>query len=188
MVQDKRVERTRQALSGAFYHVVLSKSYAEITVDDIVARAGVSRSTFYEHFSSKDDMYASSLKRPLAILADAMREWDNTEHIKMLLEHFWENRGIAQGIFKGPARAVNVAVLVELIEERFKEDRVGSPNSLLIPPRMAATQIAESLLAPVTAWLLGESQCTKEALALALRQTAMAMLQALRPRSLGDGG
>jgi uncharacterized membrane protein len=49
---------------------------------------------------------------------------------------------------------------------------------------MAATQIAESLLAPVTAWLLGESQCTKEALALVLRQTAMATLQAQRSRNL----
>ena len=42
-VNDKRVERTREALFGAFFDIVLSRPYDEIKVDDIVRRAGVSR-------------------------------------------------------------------------------------------------------------------------------------------------
>jgi hypothetical protein len=97
-----------------------------------------------------------------------------------LMEHFWENRAIAPGIFRGPARVVVISALVELIEERFKLDRVESPNPLIIPPRLAAIQLAEGLLAPVSAWICGESQCKPEVLAQALRQTATATLQALR--------
>jgi len=182
---DKRVERTHQALFGAFFSIVLDRPYAEITVDDIIAKAGISRSTFYEHFSSKDDIFAASLRIPLTILADAMRVQDNTAELKLLMDHFWENRAVVPGMFKGPAREVMTAVLVELIEERFKLDRVGSPHPLLIPPRLAATQIAESLLAPVTAWLMGEVQCKPEALAQALRQTATATLAAQRQGPLG---
>jgi AcrR family transcriptional regulator len=182
---DKRVEKTREALFGAFFGLVLDRPYEDIKVDDIIAIAGVGRSTFYEHFDGKDDILAVSLKQPLPPLADAMRARDNTADIVRVLEHFWENRAIIPGIFTGPARAVVSGVLVELIEERFKLDRVGSPNPLLIPPRLAAIQIAEGLLAPVTAWLLGESKCTAEALALVLRQTATATLEAQRRHSLG---
>ena len=182
--QDKRVERTRRALFDAFFDIVLSRPYDEITVDEIIARAGVGRSTFYEHFKGKDDILSESLRPPFSILADAMRARDNTQDLLMLLDHFWGNRAVAPAMFKGGGRQVLVAALVQLIEARFKEDRVGSPNPLLVPPRLAATQIAESLLAPITAWLLGEVECSKPALARALRQTATATLAALRGHSL----
>jgi AcrR family transcriptional regulator len=184
---DKRVERTREALSGAFFELVLSVPYGEIKVEDIIARAGVSRSTFYEHFSGKDDILAMSVKYPFVILADAWRARDNTADLVRVLEHFWENRAIAPGIFRGAGRQVCTDALVELIEERFRQDRVGSPTPLLIPPRMAAIQLAEGLLAPITAWLLGEVPCTAQALAQGLRQTATAMLAAQRQPSLNSG-
>jgi AcrR family transcriptional regulator len=181
---DKRVERTRQALFGAFFEIVLSRPYDEITVDEIIARAGIGRSTFYEHYKGKDEILAESVRVPFGTLADAMRARDNTAELLMLLDHFWGNRAIAPFMFKGAARMVMAGALVELIEERFQQDRVGSPNPLIVPPRMAATQIAESLLAPITAWLLGEVECSKPALAQALRQTATATLAALRSHSL----
>lgn len=183
---DKRVGRTQEALFGAFFDLVLSQPYADIKVEDILARSGVGRSTFYEHFKGKDDILAVSLRHPLAPLADAMRERDNTADIRRVLEHFWENRAIAPSIFKGPARTVCVDTLVSMIEERFKLDRVGSPNPLILPPRLAATQIAEGLLAPVTAWLCGEIPCKPEALAQALRQTATALLAAQRRGPFGN--
>jgi AcrR family transcriptional regulator len=182
--QDKRVERTQRALFDAFFDIVLSRPYDEITVDEIIARAGVGRSTFYEHFKGKDELLAESIRRPFAILADAMRARDNTQDLLMLLDHFWGNRAIVPRMFRGTARGVLVRALVELIEERFKADRVGSPNPLVVPQRLAATQLAESLLAPVTAWLMGEVECSKPALAQALRHTAVATLAALRQPSL----
>jgi len=185
--QDRRVERTRQALFGAFFEIVLSRPYDEITVDEIIARAGIGRSTFYEHFKGKDEILAESVRHPFTILADAMRAQDNTADLVALLDHFWENRAIAPTMFKGTARTVITGELVELIEERFKQDRVGSPNPLIVPPHLAATQIAESLLAPITAWVLAEVECTKPALARALRQTATATLAALRQPSLNVG-
>ena len=182
---DRRVERTREALFGAFFEIVLSTPYDAIKVEDILARAGVGRSTFYEHFSGKDDILAASLRHPFSILADAMRARDNTADLVKLLEHFWQNRAVIPPMFRGAGRQVCVDALVALIEERFQLDRVESPNPLLIPRRLAATQIAEALLAPVTAWVSSESQCSIPALAQALRQTATAMLAAQRRATLG---
>jgi len=184
-VNDKRVERTREALFGAFLELVLSTPYDELKVEDILRRAGVGRSTFYEHFSGKDDILAASVRHPFTVLADAIRERDNTAELTGVLEHFWGNRAVGPTLFRGPAREVCIRSLKELIEERFKQDRVGSPNPLLLPPPFAALQIAEAVLVPITAWVLGESSCSPQALAQALRQTARAMLDAQRRRPLG---
>ncbi len=181
---DKRVERTREALFGAFFGLVLSTPYDEIKVDDILSRSGVGRSTFYEHFSGKDAILAASLRWPFSILADAMRERDNTAELTMLMDHFWGNRAVVPMMFRGPARQVCVTALVDLIEERFKLDRVASPDPLLLPQHLVALQLAEALLAPVTAWLVGESECSQEQLARALRKTARAMLAAQQDHSL----
>lgn len=184
-MQDKRVERTREALFGAFFEIVLSIPYDAIKVEDIVARAGVGRSTFYEHFSGKDEILAASVKHPFSILADAMRARDNTMELVGVLEHFWENRAVVPGLFLGPARKVCVTAMVELIKERFRRDRVESPNPFIVPPRLAAIQHAEALLATTTAWLMGESACSSRALAQSLRQTATAMLAAQRNHAFG---
>ena len=181
---DKRVERTREALFDAFYGLVLSMPYDELKVDDILRRSGVGRSTFYEHFSSKDELLAASVRTPFAILADAIRERDNTPELTAVLQHFWENRVVAPTLFRGAPRQVCVTALQGLIEERFKQDRVGSPHPLLLPPPLAALQIAEALLAPITSWVLEESSCTSQVLAQALRRTARAMLEAQRQRAL----
>ncbi|MGZ5207128.1 MAG: TetR/AcrR family transcriptional regulator, partial [Caldimonas sp.] len=44
---DRRTTKTRQALMGAFVELMLADGYDSLTVDAIVARANVGRSTFY---------------------------------------------------------------------------------------------------------------------------------------------
>jgi AcrR family transcriptional regulator len=181
--RDKRVQRTRQALLRAFFGLVLERRYDEIKVADILERAGVGRSTFYEHFSSKDGILASSLNGPFEVLAGATRQADNTAQLITLLDHFWDNRAMARGIFLGAARRKTTAVLVDLIEQRLKADGVAKSVSLIVPLRLASIQLAEGLLAPTMAWLTGEAQCSVDTLALALRRTATATVSALcRPR------
>lgn len=50
---DPRVKRTRKLLLDAFMSVMAEKSFDEITVQDITARATVNRATFYAHFVDK---------------------------------------------------------------------------------------------------------------------------------------
>src|SRR5215213_4059595 len=50
---DPRVTRTRKLLLDAFMSIMAEKSFDDITVQDIAARATVNRATFYAHFVDK---------------------------------------------------------------------------------------------------------------------------------------
>lgn len=54
--QDRRVRRTKKLLKDALIELILEQGYDSITVQDILDRADVGRSTFYAHFNSKDDL------------------------------------------------------------------------------------------------------------------------------------
>ena len=59
---DRRVARTRRMLHQALLSLILEKGYEAISVEDICERANVGRSTFYAHFTSKDDLKRSGLE------------------------------------------------------------------------------------------------------------------------------
>lgn len=56
---DARVRRTRDALGDALVALMQEKPFDTITVQDVLDRAHVSRSTFYSHYSDKDDLLMS---------------------------------------------------------------------------------------------------------------------------------
>ena len=60
---DRRIGKTRKALKEALTDLILETGYEGVTVQDVIDRADVGRSTFYAHFVDKDDLL-------MAILAD----------------------------------------------------------------------------------------------------------------------
>jgi AcrR family transcriptional regulator len=150
-----------------------------LEVADITSRAGVSRSTFYAHYSSMDALLAESIAGPFAVLADTIKPVFAEPHLIALLEHLWENRALARGILLGPVRRKTNEVLIGLIADRLKSAGLHRRGALILPPRLAASQLAAILIAPVTAWLLGESRCSSNVLAGALRRVSIAAVNAM---------
>lgn len=68
---DGRVLRTREALGDAMMELFQEKPWASITVEDVLERAGVGRSTFYVHYKDKDDLFWSDAEEFL----EAMSGW-----------------------------------------------------------------------------------------------------------------
>jgi AcrR family transcriptional regulator len=53
--------RHRQRLLGAITDLAVSEGYAAVTVGEVIARARVSRATFYEHFNDIEECFAAAL-------------------------------------------------------------------------------------------------------------------------------
>jgi AcrR family transcriptional regulator len=59
---DRRIQRTQDVLHQALISLMIEKGYEVITVQDIIDRANVGRSTFYSHYTGKQDLLMSGLK------------------------------------------------------------------------------------------------------------------------------
>ena len=72
---DRRIARTKGMLQHALISLILKKDYETITIEDICDAANVGRSTFYAHYTSKDDLKRSGLDENLRrLLADRQRD------------------------------------------------------------------------------------------------------------------
>jgi len=58
---DRRIRKTQTALKDAVLALASERDLDEITVQDIVDRADVSRATFYSHYKSKEDLVTEAL-------------------------------------------------------------------------------------------------------------------------------
>lgn len=89
--QDRRSKRTQQALIDALLALLSTKHYDSISIQDIVDKANVGRSTFYAHYQTKDDLLVMGFGRVLDMLLGfvILRETDN--HLELdttaLFEH-----------------------------------------------------------------------------------------------------
>src|SRR5579863_8113421 len=72
--QDRRIERTRQLLRQALFSLVQEKGFDAVTVQDIIDRANVGRSTFYVHFVDKEDLLVQAMDPFSAELKERQRK------------------------------------------------------------------------------------------------------------------
>lgn len=174
--RDRRATRTRKALVDAFGHLVQHRRRGPIRVAEIVAQARVGRSTFYDHYSSAEEISLDALSRPFATLADAAAGRGDPEALTALLAHFWENRQRAREMFaSGRMREKAARLLAEMVAERLGAADVQPA----IPLPLASLQLAEAALAPVLAWMRGEAAATPEALARSLCRSGAALAEGL---------
>ena len=167
---DRRARRTRHALIDAWNHLVLNTRKRDIRVADIVQHSKVGRSTFYDHYSSAEELHLEALRRPFAPLADAAAGSGDEARLAHILAHFWENRQRARRTFGERTQRL----LAEMVE-----DRLGS-TQLCVGRAIAARQLAASTHAAVTSWLAGDAPSSPEAMARAILRCGEAQSRALR--------
>jgi AcrR family transcriptional regulator len=85
--EDRRIQRTRSALRSALIELILEQGYEAITIQDIIDRANVGRSTFYAHYMDKQQLLLANLAELRAML---------TEHQRAAVQ---TRGGLAQGRF-----------------------------------------------------------------------------------------
>ena len=177
---DRRVVRTRLAILEAFRDLILTRGYDPISVRDVVEAANVGRSTFYEHFDDKDDLFRESLRPLLSVLADVICASREPQGLGMVIAHFGHNRRLARSMMAGSPRLLMARFLGELIEDGLataaREARTSRP---LVPLALMAGHLAEAQLGLIAAWLTVRTTCSPEAVAHALYVSTRATVAAL---------
>ena len=114
-ITDRRVQRTRRLLHKALMSLILEKKYESITVQEILDRADVGRSTFYMHFQDKDELLFSGFQYLQSFLesvqgASATVPGKSYERIigfsLAMFEHAHEYRRVNRALLGSDAEAV----------------------------------------------------------------------------------
>jgi AcrR family transcriptional regulator len=69
-----RIEAQRQLLLEAMVGAAAAKGYEACRVEDVLGRSGLSRSTFYLHFTDKTDCFMAAFERAAQALFEAVME------------------------------------------------------------------------------------------------------------------
>jgi AcrR family transcriptional regulator len=86
---DQRVRRTRDRLGDALVELLVQKPFDDITVQDVLVRAGVSRSTFYTHYRDKNDLFLSDADEFFEAMATGLSSFgDKSERVAPVQELF----------------------------------------------------------------------------------------------------
>jgi AcrR family transcriptional regulator len=157
---DIRVERTRKRLQEALFELAHERDFDLIAVSDIAERAGVNRSTFYQHYSDKETVLADALD---GIAAEAGATLDAPllltagppAALVKFLEHIEEHAVIYRRIFVGTGSGAALARLRQHIYAATEEfaRQTHHDDDLIAPIDVVAAGVAGSMVGVIGAWL-----------------------------------
>jgi AcrR family transcriptional regulator len=157
---DGRVVRTRDVLGEALVELMQEKPFEQITVQHVLDRAGVSRSTFYTHYRDKDDLFMGDVDQFWEGMASFLsRRGDTSNRVAPVQELFAHVAG-RQEFYASLVTSGKVHDVLELgqghlargIEHRLAElSPAGATGSLLGTARAQA--LAGALLSLMTWWM-----------------------------------
>lgn len=71
---DRRVRRTREVLGDALIALMQEKPFDSITIQQVLERARIGHSTFYNHFRDKNDLFFSDVDEFFATMCTALNQ------------------------------------------------------------------------------------------------------------------
>jgi AcrR family transcriptional regulator len=157
--EDRRIQRTQQLLRASLLALVREKGFEALSVREIVDRANVGRTTFYAHFSNKEELLLHGFDELRVLLRQRQREararpGGRSERLfgfsRELFEHVDGHRGVFRAMVgKRSGTAVQrriQSLLIELVREDVK---------LALPPSRAKTAQREPLVQFIAGALFG---------------------------------
>lgn len=167
---DRRVRRTRTTLIHALQDLILEKGYDAVTVQDILDRADVGRSTFYAHFRDKDDLLANGVELlhteidGAIALADHGRAPSVSEIALVVFQHAERNHRGFGAMMGGNSGEIVIRTARRYFEGHIRDEIAASPAGVPDPAIVDAVVDfqASALISLVTWWLDSGSTLSAE--------------------------
>ena len=186
---DRRSQRTRQMLMAAMVELMRSKRYDAITVQEITDQANIGRSTFYAHFTDKDDLLVDGVYRMLASLdTDDPQPTGAGRRLYPTLALF-HHIGAQADMYQVMARGRGLTLFLAALQERLTTvltdrltARVAPGDTPAVPPPLLAAMIASMLITAIRTWIEAGATTPADAIDRMFHTAAGAAIRAgLRP-------
>jgi len=156
---DRRTARTISALRTALIDLMLEKHYDTITVQDIIDRANVGRSTFYSHFRDKEDLLVGDWRRFFQLIADNTDLTPGEESRVAPIEGMFTHLKHMHALYRALVRSgktdrlfsVGSEYLAQKLEERIKDSLKTTKFS--VPPEFLAHFLSLQIFGTLKWWL-----------------------------------
>ncbi|MBP7686849.1 MAG: TetR/AcrR family transcriptional regulator [Thermoflexales bacterium] len=166
---DRRIQRTRQLLQDALLALILEKGFEAVTVQDVIDRANVGRSTFYAHFQDKEDLLLSGFEHLRAefekyLLSGSVTSDSPWALSLSMLQHAQSQRQLYKAF--ASKQGGNIALthiqkyLTAVLYDHLKQQLSTRKKSL--PPEIVTHYLASSFISLLTWWLDTDSTYTAE--------------------------
>ena len=162
---DRRVTRSRETLHQALLSLIMEKGYEAITVEEICERANVGRSTFYAHFTSKDDLKRRGLEHLRRELIEQQKSASNLTGMNVpglaftltMFEHARDHIHLYRALVGSRGGAVALTTIRQTLCEIVRGElaEIRSKDSDGTPRELAVQYIVGAFMAVLTWWLDG---------------------------------
>ena len=174
---DRRQQKTRAAIFAAFSELLAEKSYSRITVQEIIDKANVGRTTFYAHFETKDDLLKALCQELFGHIISSAMDCTHTHGLYSdssapesvfchLLQHLRENDNNILGLLSCESSEIFLRYfkdsLNELIQTQFISLHPYTGSG--IPQDFLVNYISGSFVEMVLWWIKGHMRQTPEEL------------------------
>jgi AcrR family transcriptional regulator len=152
---DRRVARTRALLRRAHFEMIVEKGYDAVTVEDICRAADVGRSTFYAHFTGKDDLHRSGLATLRVQLLDHQAahgvgaDGGQLAFSRLMFEHARDHLDLYRALVGSRGGGAALDSIRQILCEVVRRGLPATPA----PPELAVQFIVGAYLAVMTWWL-----------------------------------
>ena len=174
---DRRQLKTRDAIFEAFGNLLSRKSFSSITVQDIIDKANVGRTTFYAHFQTKDqllkelciDMFSHVFSDSLSTedTHDFSRDAGNPQAmITHVLYHLLENKRNIIGILTFEGGELFYGFFKQFFNELMSKHLVSGlgVKKRNIPQDFLINHISSSFVGMVQWWISNKLEQSPEEL------------------------
>jgi len=159
---DRRIERTRKMLREALTSLTLEKSYDAITVQDILDRANIGRSTFYAHFHDKDELLVSGFEEFQRLVQQHDRP-TNQYHSKQarvynpalfFFQHAAEHHRLYKAMIGNEIMQNYLYKAIAQVAGRHMKELMSAGKKTPVPHAVIVHFLVSSFLAILTWWII----------------------------------
>jgi len=177
--KDRRSRRTHHLVSAAFMALLSEKRYDAISVQDILDRADIGRSTFYAHYFDKEDVLMSIAEQMLDAFSLRIEQAEAGHAILPGLElfrHVQQQQQLFQALLRGPGEAglwkAGQTTLSRKIEHSLASAFAGK-RSPSVPLPVMSQYLAGAFLNLLKWWLEAEMPYSPERMDEMFQQLAL---------------